>query len=60
MTGVAGGQKMELYVEVCMADLPYRKGPRVLTALAVAVVLLLLMWAAFASANGEFSNWTWM
>jgi VIT1/CCC1 family predicted Fe2+/Mn2+ transporter len=51
---------MELYVEVCMADLPYRKGPRVLTALAVAVVLLLLMLAAFASANGEFSNWTWM
>jgi hypothetical protein len=46
-----------MYREVTLADSPYQKAPGTYTALVVAVVLLLLMFVAFMTVNGEFSNW---
>jgi hypothetical protein len=48
---------MKLYREVVMADAPYQKAPGTMAAVVVVILLLLLVMVAFATANGEFSNW---
>lgn len=48
---------MDVYREVAMADAPYQKAPGAMAAAVVVIVLLLLLVVAFATANGDFSNW---
>jgi hypothetical protein len=57
LTCSASGRKIWIYREVTLTDSPYQKAPGTYTALVVAVVLLLLMFVAFVTVNGEFSNW---
>jgi len=45
-------------LEVYVADIPYRKGPGLLVALVVAVLLILAVLAAWGTSTLEFSNWS--